>query len=160
MQNIWAILQGMIHLFCKIYLERRYVRKIGRQDHSLYWACFMLICFSQCQEYFPSPAWCFASHLWNSPPWGLEFACRSFWVPVLTSEWEEISAELSPPAHHLVLLTSDQQLVEERAVGERESTMLECWLYCREEKLICKQKNEASMKVLKYESMKVWKYER
>ena len=59
-----------------------------------------------------------ASHLWHNF--------------VLASGWEKISVELPPPAHHLLPLTGDQQLVEERAVGEREATILERWLRCRE----------------------------
>ena len=88
-------------------------------------ASSMLSCWSMCQEFYLKPALqsSSASHLWNSPP---------YWVLVHASAWEKIPVELSPPAHHLLPLTGDQQLVEERAVGEREDTMIERWLRCRE----------------------------
>ena len=53
-------------------------------------------------------------------------------VLVFASAWEKISVELPPPAHHLLPLTGDQQLVEERAVGEGEATSHERCLQCRE----------------------------
>ena len=69
---------------------------------------------------------------------------------VLASACKKISAELPPLAHHLLPLTGDQQPVEERAVGERVGRMalnqychvLEQWLRCRKEQLICEHKNE------------------
>ena len=94
-------------------------------------AISMLFCSSICQEFYQSN---FASHLCNKIH--------------LASTREKISVELPPPAHHLLPLTGDQQLVEERAVGEGvgdaiKAIVLECWLRCREEKLICKHRNES-----------------
>ena len=61
--------------------------------------------------------------------------CNTIWI--LASGWEKIPVELSAPAHHLLPLTGDQQLVEERAVGPGEAIMLERWLRCRERLKLC-----------------------
>ena len=80
-----------------------------------------------CQEFCQSDS---ASHLWN--------------ISTLASAWEKVSVELPPPGGHLLPLTGDQQLVEERAVGERAQSqvifMLERCLRRRERQsihLIC-----------------------
>ena len=46
--------------------------------------------------------------------------------------FEEIFVELVPPAHHLLSLAEDQHLVEEQAVREGASIVLEVGLWCRE----------------------------
>ena len=101
---------------------------VNNHAHSFWWFCQKLNIASSlffvpiCAKGFklkPALQSDSASHLWHNF--------------VLASGWEKISVELPPPAHHLLPLTGDQQLVEERAVGAGPAIIMrERWLRCRE----------------------------